>query len=33
MLMFGARRHYSHKLTEKWSWENFNMPDTVLKAA
>ncbi|NNF80959.1 MAG: hypothetical protein HKN05_23295, partial [Rhizobiales bacterium] len=33
MLMFGARRHYSHKLTKKWSWDNFNTPDALLKAA
>ena len=33
MLMFGARRHYSHKLIKKWSWDNFNTPGNLLKAA
>ena len=33
MLMFGPRRHYSHKLIKKWNWANFDQPDTLLKAA
>jgi len=33
MLMFQARRHYSHKLIKKWSWKNFDTPDTLLKNA
>lgn len=33
MLMFGARRHYSHKLVKKWNWENFNSPDALLTPA
>lgn len=31
MLMFGARRHYSHKLVKTWNWENFNNPDELLE--
>jgi len=30
MLMFGARRHYSHKLIKKWGWDNFEKPDQLL---
>lgn len=30
MAMFGQRRHYSHKLSKKWSWENFYYPDKIL---
>ncbi|MEM1199266.1 MAG: hypothetical protein AAGI06_08165 [Pseudomonadota bacterium] len=33
MLMFGSRRHYSHKLIKKWNWANYDQPDTLLKAA
>ncbi len=30
MLMFGARRHYSHRLTKKWDWGNFDTADQLL---
>ena len=30
MLMFKARKHYSHKSTKTWNWNNFNSPDTLL---
>ncbi len=28
--MFGARRHYSHKIFEPWNWDNFDSPDRLL---
>ena len=31
MLMFGARRHYSHKIVKPWNWGNFDRPDTLLQ--
>lgn len=31
MLMFRARKHYSHKLIKKWSWNNLDFPDTLLQ--
>ena len=31
MLMFGSRRHYSHKLVKHWNWNNFDKPDTLLE--
>lgn len=30
MVMFGARRHYSHKIVKRWSWDNFEQPDRLL---
>jgi internalin A len=30
MLMFGPRRHYSHKLIKHWDWNNFDNPDSLL---
>ncbi len=30
MVMFGARRHYSHKIVKPWSWDNFDSPDRLL---
>ena len=30
MLMFGSRRHYSHKLIKHWDWNNFDSPDSLL---
>jgi Leucine-rich repeat (LRR) protein len=31
MLMFGPRRHYSHKLVKQWNWNNFESPDTLVE--
>jgi hypothetical protein len=31
MLSFKARKHYTHKLVKKWSWENLNNPDILLE--
>jgi len=30
MVMFGARRHYSHKIVKPWNWDNFDSPDRLL---
>jgi len=30
MLMFGPRRHYSHKLVKTWNWNNFGKADQLL---
>ena len=30
MVMFGARRHYSHKIVKRWSWDNLEQPDRLL---
>ncbi len=30
MLMFQARKHYSHKLIKNWNWDNYNTPDKLL---
>ncbi len=30
MVMFGARRHYSHEIVKPWNWENFDRPDRLL---
>ena len=30
MVMFGGRRHYSHKIVKPWSWDNFDRPDRLL---
>lgn len=31
MLMFGPRRHYSHRLVKKWNWNNYLIPDVLLQ--
>lgn len=31
MLMFGAKKHYTHKLIKSWNWNNFNTPDKLLE--
>lgn len=31
MLMFGPRKHYTHKLIKKWNWENFDKPAKLLE--
>jgi hypothetical protein len=31
MLMFGARKHYSHRLVKPWNWQNFHVPDRLLE--
>lgn len=31
MLMFNSRKHYSHSLTKRWSWNNFDCPDLLLE--
>jgi protein phosphatase 1 regulatory subunit 7 len=31
MLMFQARKHYTHKLIKPWNWNNFNIPDVLLE--
>ncbi|WP_392383831.1 leucine-rich repeat protein [Marinomonas primoryensis] len=31
MLMFQARKHYTHKLIKKWDWNNFNHPSRLLE--
>lgn len=31
MLMFISRKHYTHKLIKQWNWDNFNIPDQLLK--
>ena len=30
MVMFGPRRHYSHKIVKRWDWSNLERPDQVL---
>ena len=30
MVMFGTRRHYSHKIVKPWDWGNFDRPDRLL---
>lgn len=30
MLMFQARKHYTHRLIKPWDWHNFASPDTLL---
>ena len=30
MVMFGARRHYSHRIVKPWDWDNFDRPDRLL---
>ena len=30
MVMFGARRHYTHKIIKRWDWGNFDTPDRLL---
>ena len=29
MVMFGARRHCSHKIVEPWNWDNCDRPDRL----
>ena len=31
MLMFGHRRHYSHRLVKPWNWKNLEQPDRLLE--
>ena len=31
MLMFGPRKHYSHRLVKTWSWAHFSTPDRLLE--
>lgn len=31
MLMFQARKHYTHKLIKNWDWNNFNKPSKLLE--
>lgn len=31
MLMFGPRKHYSHRLVKTWSWSHFSTPDRLLE--
>ena len=31
MLMFGARRKYTHELIKRWNWDDFLVPDTLLQ--
>lgn len=31
MLMFGPRKHYSHRLVKTWSWVHFSTPDRLLE--
>lgn len=32
MLQLGNKRHFSHKVIKKWSWNNLNTPDIQLEA-
>ena len=31
MLMFGPRKHYTHRLVKGWSWSHFSTPDQLLE--
>lgn len=31
ILSFTGKKHYTHKLIKKWSWDDLNNPDTLLK--
>ncbi len=31
MLTLGNKRHYSHQVIKKWSWDNLEKPDTLLE--